>query len=124
MKLGCQGRAALTRHAYELGLAPGLGPRVEVVDRPTGDQRERVFRVGLLVRGQVLGGLENRLAVGVEGAVLGFLHRRPRPAGAPVGWADPEAELAMAYTMNQMSMGTTGDTRSANLAAACYASLA
>jgi CubicO group peptidase (beta-lactamase class C family) len=44
--------------------------------------------------------------------------------GGSVGWADPEAELAVAYTMNQMSMGTTGDTRSANLAAACYASLA
>jgi CubicO group peptidase (beta-lactamase class C family) len=44
--------------------------------------------------------------------------------GGSVGWADPAAELAMGYVMNKMSMGTTGDTRSAKLAKACYESLA
>ena len=44
-------------------------------------------------------------------------------AGGSVGWADPDAELAMGYVMNRMDMGLAGDVRSANLIAAVYASL-
>jgi CubicO group peptidase (beta-lactamase class C family) len=44
-------------------------------------------------------------------------------AGGSVGWADPDAELAMGYVMNRMDMGLAGDLRSANLFAAVYASL-
>ncbi len=44
-------------------------------------------------------------------------------AGGSVGWADPDAELAMGYVMNRMDMGLAGDVRSANLMAAVYASL-
>lgn len=40
-------------------------------------------------------------------------------AGGSVGWADPDLELAMGYVMNRMSLGTTGDARSARLAQAC-----
>jgi CubicO group peptidase (beta-lactamase class C family) len=40
--------------------------------------------------------------------------------GGSVGWADPDAELAMGYVMNRMEMGTTGDTRSFRLMQACF----
>jgi CubicO group peptidase (beta-lactamase class C family) len=43
--------------------------------------------------------------------------------GGSVGWADPEAGLALGYTMNRMVMGVTGDRRSAALASACYDAL-
>ena len=39
--------------------------------------------------------------------------------GGSVGWADPDAELAMGYVMNKMELGMTGDTRSYRLAKAC-----
>ena len=39
--------------------------------------------------------------------------------GGSVGWADPDAELAMGYVMNRMAIGTTGDTRSFRLMQAC-----
>lgn len=45
-------------------------------------------------------------------------------AGGSLGLADPEAELAFAYVMNQMQLGVTGDPRSARLVEAAYASLA
>ena len=38
-----------------------------------------------------------------------------------VGWADPDAELAFAYVMNQMKFGLTGDERSAGLVHTVYA---
>jgi CubicO group peptidase (beta-lactamase class C family) len=41
--------------------------------------------------------------------------------GGSVGWADPDAELAMGYVMNRMEIGTTGDTRSFRLMQACLA---
>lgn len=41
-------------------------------------------------------------------------------AGGSAGWGDPDAELAFGYTMNKMAMGLAGDTRSADLIAACY----
>jgi CubicO group peptidase (beta-lactamase class C family) len=44
-------------------------------------------------------------------------------AGGSVGWADPDAELAMGYVMNRMDLGLAGDVRSANLMNAVYASL-
>jgi CubicO group peptidase (beta-lactamase class C family) len=44
-------------------------------------------------------------------------------AGGSMGWADPDAELAMGYVMNKMDMGLAGDPRSSNLVDACYASL-
>jgi CubicO group peptidase (beta-lactamase class C family) len=44
-------------------------------------------------------------------------------AGGSVGWADPEAELAIGYVMNRMDMGLAGDTRSAELMSACYGAI-
>jgi CubicO group peptidase (beta-lactamase class C family) len=44
--------------------------------------------------------------------------------GGSMGWADPDAELAMSYVMNRMDIGTTGDRRAFALAQACYESLA
>jgi CubicO group peptidase (beta-lactamase class C family) len=44
-------------------------------------------------------------------------------AGGSMGWADPDAELAMGYVMNRMDMGLTGDPRTSTLVDACYASL-
>jgi CubicO group peptidase (beta-lactamase class C family) len=43
--------------------------------------------------------------------------------GGSVGWADPDAELALSYVMNRMDIGLSGDTRSSNLFAATYASI-
>src|SRR5262249_40595714 len=43
-------------------------------------------------------------------------------AGGSLGFADPEAELAFGYVMNQMQPGTTGDPRSRALVEAVYAS--
>ena len=44
--------------------------------------------------------------------------------GGSGAWADPEAELAMAYVMNRMDIGTTGDLRMFSLMRACYDALA
>jgi CubicO group peptidase (beta-lactamase class C family) len=44
-------------------------------------------------------------------------------AGGSVGWADPDAEVAMGYVMNRMDIGLAGDPRSANLFDAVYSSL-
>jgi len=44
-------------------------------------------------------------------------------AGGSMGWADPDAELAMGYVMNRMDIGLAGDPRSATLVDACYAAL-
>ena len=35
--------------------------------------------------------------------------------GGSVGWADPDLELGFGYVMNRMSLGATGDSRSADL---------
>ncbi len=35
--------------------------------------------------------------------------------GGSVGWADPDLELGLGYVMNRMSLGATGDSRSADL---------
>ena len=40
--------------------------------------------------------------------------------GGSVGWADPDAELAIGYVTNRMELGLTGDTRSYRLAKACH----
>ncbi|HZU80235.1 MAG TPA: serine hydrolase domain-containing protein [Acidimicrobiales bacterium] len=40
--------------------------------------------------------------------------------GGSMGWADPDAELAVSYVMNRMDIGTTGDRRAFSLASACY----
>jgi CubicO group peptidase (beta-lactamase class C family) len=40
-----------------------------------------------------------------------------------VGWADPAADLAVGYVMNRMDLNMTGDSRSADLIAACYRAL-
>jgi CubicO group peptidase (beta-lactamase class C family) len=42
-------------------------------------------------------------------------------AGGSVGWADPDLELGTGYVMNKMSLGTTGDARSARLVQASLA---
>lgn len=44
--------------------------------------------------------------------------------GGSMGWADPDAELAVSYVMNRMDIGTTGDRRAFGLAQACYDTLA
>jgi CubicO group peptidase (beta-lactamase class C family) len=44
-------------------------------------------------------------------------------AGGSLGFADPDAELAFGYVMNQMKLGVTGDERTAALIAAVYESL-
>jgi CubicO group peptidase (beta-lactamase class C family) len=43
--------------------------------------------------------------------------------GGSVGWADPAADLAVGYVMNRMDLNMTGDSRSADLIAACYRAL-
>jgi CubicO group peptidase (beta-lactamase class C family) len=43
--------------------------------------------------------------------------------GGSGAWADPDAELAMAYVMNRMDIGTTGDRRMFSLMRACYDAL-
>jgi CubicO group peptidase (beta-lactamase class C family) len=43
--------------------------------------------------------------------------------GGSMGWADPDAELAFGYVMNQLSVGMTGDKRSYRLVRACYDAL-
>jgi CubicO group peptidase (beta-lactamase class C family) len=40
--------------------------------------------------------------------------------GGSGAWADPDAELSMAYVMNRMDIGTTGDLRMFSLLRACY----
>ncbi len=44
-------------------------------------------------------------------------------AGGSVGWADPEADLAIGYVMNRMDMGLAGDARSFELMSACYGAI-
>ncbi|HLG93153.1 MAG TPA: serine hydrolase domain-containing protein, partial [Acidimicrobiales bacterium] len=41
-------------------------------------------------------------------------------AGGSVGWADPDAELAVGYVMNRMDVGLAGDRRSFRLVRATY----
>ncbi len=41
--------------------------------------------------------------------------------GGSVGWADPDIELGVGYVMNRMSLGATGDSRSADLVHATLA---
>jgi CubicO group peptidase (beta-lactamase class C family) len=41
-------------------------------------------------------------------------------AGGSMGWADPEAELAVGYAMNRMDVGLAGDVRSTSLFNAAY----
>jgi CubicO group peptidase (beta-lactamase class C family) len=43
--------------------------------------------------------------------------------GGSMGWADPDAELAMGYVMNKLDLGLAGDVRSTSLVQACYAAL-
>jgi CubicO group peptidase (beta-lactamase class C family) len=43
--------------------------------------------------------------------------------GGSMGWADPDAELALGYVMNRLDMGVAGDVRSTNLVNACYAAI-
>jgi len=44
-------------------------------------------------------------------------------AGGSVGWADPDADLAVGYVMNRMDIGLAGDLRSFNLINACYSAI-
>jgi CubicO group peptidase (beta-lactamase class C family) len=57
------------------------------------------------------------LAAAGLGSPRGFGHFGMGGSGA---WADPDAELAMAYVMNRMDIGTTGDRRLFSLMQACY----
>ena len=45
-------------------------------------------------------------------------------AGGSVGFADPAEELGFGYVMNKMTLGLSGDPRTANLIDATYAALA
>jgi len=64
-----------------------------------------------------LGFMLNRglIAASGIGGQRGFGHYG---MGGSAGWADPDLELGMGYVMNRMSIGTTGDMRSARLMAA------
>ncbi len=44
--------------------------------------------------------------------------------GGSLGWADPDADLALGYVMNKLDVGMAGDSRSSVLIDACYAALA
>ncbi len=44
--------------------------------------------------------------------------------GGSVGWADPDLGLGVGYVMNRMSLGATGDSRSADLIHATLAAVA
>ncbi len=44
--------------------------------------------------------------------------------GGSLGWADPDLELGLGYVMNRMSLGATGDNRSADLIHATLAAVA
>lgn len=68
------------------------------------------FGRGFMVNRGILGaaGLGSRRAFGHFGM------------GGSGAWADPDAELAMAYVMNRMDIGTTGDRRLFSLMQACY----
>jgi CubicO group peptidase (beta-lactamase class C family) len=44
-------------------------------------------------------------------------------AGGSLGFADPDADLAFGYVMNQMKLGVTGDDRTAGLLEAAYGCL-
>src|SRR5690606_39595692 len=61
----------------EFGGAAGLGAGVEVVDGPAGDELEGMLLGSVLVRRDVLGRLDDGLALGVEGAVLVAVHASP-----------------------------------------------
>lgn len=69
-----------------------------------------------------LGFMLNRgiLAAGGMGGPRAFGHFGMGGSGA---WADPDAELAAAYVMNRMDIGTTGDRRMVSLMEACYGAL-
>jgi CubicO group peptidase (beta-lactamase class C family) len=43
--------------------------------------------------------------------------------GGSMGWADPDADLALGYVMNRLDIGMTGDVRSTRLLEACYAAI-
>src|SRR5262249_4407026 len=43
--------------------------------------------------------------------------------GGSMGWADPHADLALAYVMTRLDIGMTGDVRSTRLLEACYAAI-
>lgn len=66
-----------------------------------------------------LGFMVNRGIIGAAGlgGPRAFGHFGMGGSGA---WADPDAELAMAYVMNRMDIGTTGDRRMFSLMRACY----
>ncbi|MDE3086021.1 MAG: beta-lactamase family protein [Acidobacteriota bacterium] len=69
-----------------------------------------------------LGFMVNRGIIGAAnlGGPRAFGHFGMGGSGA---WADPDAELAMAYVMNRMDIGTTGDRRMFSLMQACYDAL-
>ena len=69
-----------------------------------------------------LGFMVNRGIIGSAGlgGPRAFGHFGMGGSGA---WADPDAELAMAYVMNRMDIGTTGDRRMFSLMQACYEAL-
>ncbi|HXX88646.1 MAG TPA: serine hydrolase domain-containing protein [Acidimicrobiales bacterium] len=62
-------------------------------------------------------GVTATMGLGSEG---GFGHFG---LGGSMGWADPDAELAVGYIPNKMELGLTGDTRSYRLTKACHAAL-
>jgi CubicO group peptidase (beta-lactamase class C family) len=101
------------------------GENVRLLDETTVDEATRQRTEG---PDRVLLGLDIQFGRGfmvnsgiLAGARLGsqraFGHFGMGGSGA---WADPHAELAMAYVMNRMDIGTTGDLRMFSLMRACY----
>jgi CubicO group peptidase (beta-lactamase class C family) len=63
------------------------------------------------------------VAVTIAGSTVVDLWGGHRDAGGSIAFADPDARLGFAYTMNQMQTGLGGDARGFALMGALYAAL-
>ncbi len=101
------------------------GEKVRILDERTLDEatRQRTEGPDRILLGLDIqfarGFMVNRgvLQAGGLGGDRAFGHFGMGGSGA---WGDPEAGLAMAYVMNRMDIGTTGDLRMFSLMRACY----
>ena len=101
---------------------PGTDPRSTGQRTRAADRRSRLRAPG---HGHPVG---TRLHVNVGTIALAGLGG-PRSfghfgMGGSVGWADPDLGLGVGYVMNRMSLGATGDSRSADLIHATLAAIA
>jgi CubicO group peptidase (beta-lactamase class C family) len=81
-----------------------VGPDVVILDL------DLQWGLGFMVHGGMM-------AIGGPG---GFGHFG---LGGSVGWAHPDADLAVGYVMNRLDLGLAGDQRSTRLLDACYAAI-